>query len=137
MSTKSADAATPRARSTYFRVIFADVIRSRLPCPATRCRPASAVTGSPGSSQGARPTTPDDARVVGGVHGGPGAHRVAQQHDRQAGVLALDLLERPAGVGHGRGLVGDAEVPASDPEAQQPQRQPGLVDAGLDRVTHP
>ena len=47
-----------RARSTYARVIRAEVIRSRLPCPATRCRPARVRTGSEGSNHGASATTP-------------------------------------------------------------------------------
>ena len=117
-------------------VAFAEVIRSRLPCPAIRCRPASVRTGSDALEPGRERDDAADARVVGDVYGGARAHRVTEQDDRDAGMLGRRLLERPARVRDRGGLGSGSGVPAADAEPEQPQREPGVEDLLLEGVPH-
>ena len=65
------------------------------------------------------------------MDGGAGAHRVAEQDDRQTGVLAAACRCAQRASGTGEGSCPTPSVPTPYAEPQQPQGDPGRVDVGF------
>ena len=105
---------------------------SRRPCAAYSRLPASGVDGLAGRQPRGERDDAADVRVVGDVHGGAAAHRVAEQHDGHVAELVAYVVEPAAGV---RDAVG-AAVPAAPGEPEQPGAGARLLEAARQVSLH-